>query len=241
MNFFSGIHYNWRGLWLGIKTPRLLLLGLARFAILLTVTAILIGLILTRHNEVLNLLWSKPESMWLLWLWHMVSWLLALLLTALSTLLGYLLSQLLFSVVIMDVMSRVTEKKMRGNVVEPVSKSVFQQFVFLIKQEIPRALIPMVCLLFLMVLGWFTPLGPVLSLITTGAAVIFLAWDNTDLTPARRMIPFKDRFNTFLKTLPFHLGFGAWFLIPLLNILFLSFAPVGATLYCLEAEKAAVQ
>jgi CysZ protein len=37
-----------------------------------------------------------------------------------------------------------------------------------------------------------------------------------------------------LKTLPFHLGFGLLFLVPVLNILLLSFAPVGATLYYLE-------
>jgi CysZ protein len=34
--------------------------------------------------------------------------------------------------------------------------------------------------------------------------------------------------------LSFHLGFGLCFLIPALNMLFLSFAPVGATLYYLE-------
>jgi CysZ protein len=61
--------------------------------------------------------------------------------------------------------------------------------------------------------------------------VVFLAWDNTDLVPARRMVPFQERFRFLLKTLPFHLGFGLWFLIPVLNLLFLSFAPVGGTLY----------
>jgi CysZ protein len=42
------------------------------------------------------------------------------------------------------------------------------------------------------------------------------------------------RFRFLLKTLPFHLGFGLLFLVPALNILLLSFAPVGATLYYLE-------
>ena len=39
MNFFNGIKYNIRGLLLGIKTPRLLLLGIARFAILFVISA----------------------------------------------------------------------------------------------------------------------------------------------------------------------------------------------------------
>jgi CysZ protein len=85
-----------------------------------------------------------------------------------------------------------------------------------------------------MILGWLTPLGPALTLITSGVAVIFLTWDNTDLVPARRLQPFSERFRFLLQTLPFHLGFGLLFLVPVLNILLLSFAPVGATLYYLE-------
>jgi CysZ protein len=42
-----------------------------------------------------------------------------------------------------------------------------------------------------------------------------------------------------MKAIPFHLGFGLPFLVPILNILFLSFAPVGATLYYLETRRIA--
>jgi CysZ protein len=51
------------------------------------------------------------------------------------------------------------------------------------------------------------------------------------------MEPFKERFRRLTSTLPFHLGFGILFLIPLLNILFLSFAPVGATLYYIDKYR----
>jgi len=47
-------------------------------------------------------------------------------------------------------------------------------------------------------------------------------------------VPFGERFRMLRRTLPFHLGFGLLFLIPFLNILFLSFAPVGATLYYID-------
>jgi len=73
--------------------------------------------------------------------------------------------------------------------------------------------------------------------ISSVAASVFLAWDNTDLTPARRMIPFKARLSFLKQNLGFHIGFGLLFLIPGLNILFLSFAPVGATLYYLEKDQ----
>jgi CysZ protein len=89
-----------------------------------------------------------------------------------------------------------------------------------------------------MILGWFVLLGPVMVLLSSGIAIIFLAWDNTDLVPARRLVPFKNRFRHLLKNILFHLGFGLPFLIPGLNILFLSFSPVGATLYFLEKQDA---
>ena len=74
-------------------------------------------------------------------------------------------------------------------------------------------------------------------LLLPALAAVFLSWDNTDLIPARRLDPFGKRFKFLLKNLPFHLGFGLLFLIPVLNILFLSFAPVGATLYYIDKEN----
>ncbi|MBU0987766.1 MAG: hypothetical protein KKH68_11000, partial [Proteobacteria bacterium] len=105
---------------------------------------------------------------------------------------------------------------------------------YLLRQEIPRAFIPILIALALMILGWLTPLAPVLTVVSALVTVIFLAWDNTDLIPARRLEPFGSRFKFLFKNLYFHLGFGLWFLIPVLNIIFLSFAPVGATLYYIE-------
>ena len=105
---------------------------------------------------------------------------------------------------------------------------------YLLRQEIPRATLPVLVSLLLMVLGWFTPLGPVLTVVSPLAAGLFLAWDNTDLVPARRLVPFGQRFGFLRQRLGFHLGFGVLFLIPLVNILLLAFAPVGATLYYVE-------
>ncbi len=166
--------------------------------------------------------------------WHVVSWLLAALLTGVAVIIAYLGSQLLFAVIIMDAMSRITERLVSGREQIPLAKPLLQQYFFLFRQEIPRTTLPVLILLLLMILSWLTPLGPALTLITSGVAVIFLTWDNTDLVPARRLQPFSVRFRFLLKTLPFHLGFGLLFLVPVLNILLLSFAPVGATLYYLE-------
>ena len=234
MNILKGIKYNLQGLWLGIKTPKLLLLGFIRFAVVIFITIITSGLILAYHQEILSLIWARPESPWIIWLWHVLSWLLSLILVGFAAVLSYLVSQILFSVIIMDYMSRITELMVTGQVNEPERLSLLRLFSHLIKQEIPRTISPVLLSLLLMILGFLTPLGPILAILTSCMAVIFLTWDNTDLVPARRLVPFKERFKLMSKTILFHLGFGVLFLIPGLNILFLSFAPVGATLYFIE-------
>ncbi|MCF8069072.1 MAG: EI24 domain-containing protein [Desulfobacterales bacterium] len=236
MKIIDGITYNLRGFWMGIKTPKLLILGLIRFFIVAAVTVFFASLIIMYNQEILDLVWSKPESKWIVCLWYILSWLMSLLLVGVSAILSYLVSQILFSVFIMDYMSKVTEEMVTGRVIES-DMPIFKQFFFLIKQETPRALIPILLTLILMLIGWLTPLGPVVATISSVIAVIFLAWDNTDLAPARRLEPFKTRFRFLLSTALFHLGFGILFLIPVANIFFLAFAPVGATIYQIDNLK----
>ncbi len=236
MGFFKGLRYNWRGLQMGLRTPKLLFLGLVRFVAVVIVTVVFAGMILTYHEQILVMMWAKPESAWVVWLWHLVSWMVSLLLIGVSTVVAYILTQILFSVFIMDLMSRFTEKRLTGKVEEPTDLPLLTQLFFLIKQETPRAIIPLVISMSIMLVGWLTPLGPIVTVVSSLAAAIFLAWDNTDLVPARRMLPFKARFAYLVKHIGFHAGFGIWFLIPLMNMLFLSFAPVGATLFHVDAD-----
>jgi CysZ protein len=237
MNLIKGIKYNLRGLGMGFKTPQLLLLGLIRFLIVILITIFAAGLILVYHQEILSFMWTKPENPWVTWLWYLLSWLLSAVLVGLSAVISFLVSQILFSVLIMDRMSRITEKKVTGTIRETRKMPWWQQFLFLIKQEIPRAIVPVLLSMLLLIIGWLTPLGPMITILSAGIAVIFLAWDNTDLTPARQLVPFGERFRSLRGSLLFHLGFGLLFLIPVLNILFLSFAPVGATLYQIDKAK----
>ena len=237
MNLFSGIKYNLKGLWLGLRNPRLLALGFLRFAVVAFLTVAFSGLILAKHAEIMALLWQQPESVWIVWIWHLASWLLTLLLMGIAAVSAYLLAQVLFAVLIMDMMSRITERLVSGQALSAPNAPILKQMGFLIRQEVPRNIIPVFLTLLIMGLSWFTPLGPVLTFVGPMTAAIFLAWDNTDLIPARNLVPFGQRFKSLGKSLFFHLGFGLLFLIPVLNLLFLSFAPVGATLYHLDREK----
>ena len=197
MQILNGVRYNFRGVVMGLRSGKLLFWGLLRFVLVLVVTILTAGLILVYHQDIMAALWARPESAWVLWLWHLLAWLLTLVLVGFSVLFAYLLSQILFNVFIMDLMSRITEKMITGRVVEAEQMSFFSLFVFLIKQEIPRAIAPVGVSLVILFLGWFTPLGPVLVPLSSAAAIVFLGWDNTDLV-------------------------------------FLAFAPVGATLYYLD-------
>ena len=126
MGFLKGIGYNFRGLLLGLKTPRLLLWGLLRFMVVILLAMVAAGFIFAYHLEILDIIWSKPESQWILWLWHVVSWILSLALFGLSAVFAYLISQIFFSVLIMDHMSRITERKISGQVHEPENNSLLR-------------------------------------------------------------------------------------------------------------------
>lgn len=237
MSLYNGLRYNIRGVALALRTPKLLVLGILRFVVVLILTLLLSGLVLYWHNEIMNMLWTMPESGFLVYVWKVLAWLLSIVLAAISMVLAYLISQILFCVFIMDYMSRITEVMVLGKKAEFEPGSWISFFIYLIKQEIPRAIIPVIISLIVMVVGLLTPVGPVIVIISSVVAAVFLAWDNTDLTPARRMLPFKDRIEFLKKNLLFHIGFGLLFLIPWLNIVFLSFAPVGATLYYIETQE----
>ena len=236
MGLLNGLLFNLRGLKLGLTTGKLLFWGLVRFALLLLIMSLLTGLILAYHQDLMSLLWSQPESRWLIWLWHVVSWFASLFLIGLSAIVSFIVSQVFFSALVMDHMARITEFKLTGAVTEPEKLPLWKLFASVILQEIPRSFVPLIVSLLILVFGWITPLGPILTLLSSAVAILFLSWDNTDLIPARNLVSFKKRFGFLMKAIPFHLGFGLPFLVPILNILFLSFAPVGATLYYLEKQ-----
>lgn len=237
MGLIEGIRYNIKGAALALRTPSLLMLGLIRFAVVLILALVLSGLVLYWHNDILSMIWQMPESRWLIWLWHIVSWILTIMLMAFSMVSSYLIAQIFFCVFIMDYMSRITERMVLGRETAGAHTSIFGLFGHLIRQEIPRALLPVLISVALMIAGLFTPVSLVIIAISSVVAGVFLAWDNTDLVPARRMVPLKERLGFLKKNLFFHIGFGLLFLVPWINIFFLSFAPVGATLYYIDNQK----
>lgn len=237
MDFFRGIQYHFQGLSLAFRHPKLLWLGVLRFAVILVLTVVFSGMILLNHDAIMSWIWGMPDKGFLVYVWHLASWLLSLVLAAVSVVIAYLVAQVCFNVFIMDYMSRITEKIVLGKEVSGGDTAWVGMAVYLVVQEIPRAVIPMAITLVVMVAGFLTPLGPVILVVSAVTAGVFLAWDNTDLLPARQMRPFKERWRFLGQHLGFHIGFGLPLIVPWLNILMLSFAPVGATLYHLHKHE----
>jgi CysZ protein len=162
MGFFDGITTNLSGLRWAAKSPKLVALGLTRFFAMLLLAVICVILVIAYRQEAMSLLWIKPQSAWLVFIWQALSWIVSLFLLGLSAILSYLIAQILFSVVIMDIMSRVTEKLATGEVASAYQGSTWRQFIHLVTQEAPRALFPVLIVLLLTFLGLLTPLGPLL-------------------------------------------------------------------------------
>ena len=56
ISFVNGVSYNLRGLMFAVKRPRLLLLGLIRFGVVILLTVLTAGVILYYHQDILNLI-----------------------------------------------------------------------------------------------------------------------------------------------------------------------------------------
>ena len=62
LDLFEGLVYNLRGLRLGLRKGKLLFWGLTRFVLVLLILLVLSGVILSYQQEMMELIWIKPES-----------------------------------------------------------------------------------------------------------------------------------------------------------------------------------
>ena len=89
MEILRGIQFNIRGLMMGLRTPSLLMLGLLRFLVFLLIGVGAAVIFFAYHQDIMLMIWAKPASLWLVWLWYLASWLLSLVLIALTSVAGF--------------------------------------------------------------------------------------------------------------------------------------------------------
>jgi len=235
MGFFYGLWCHIEALKIFKQQKSLIFWALLRFIVLIVLFVILSTIAISYNKEVLQLFWIKPENYFLLILWYILLFLTSIVLMFVAGIISYIISQVLFGVLIADHMSILTERIITGNVTNPQMN--LRHLIFLVKQEIPRTFIPLIITSAIMVFGWILPLGVVLVVASVLISCLFTAWDYTDLVPARALYSFKERFGIFKKEILGHLGFGLPFAIPFLNVVLFSIGPVSGTLFYLKKKK----
>lgn len=236
MNLLYGLKCHWEALKIMKAKKSLIFWGLLRFLIILFLFIVLSFIALSYNHLLLEYIWTKPSSLMMLILWKIALVLLTILLLFVAGGLSYLISQILFGVVIADHMSYITEHILSGKEPKGTPPFSFSYLLFLIKQEIPRGTLPLLVSSSFIILGWLLPLGFIWVMVSSLVSCAFLAWDYTDLVPARMLKPFKERFTLFKRTFWGHVIFGLPFMIPFINVLFFSIGPVSGTVFYMRAS-----
>jgi CysZ protein len=235
MGFFYGLWCHIEALKIFRQKKSLIFWASLRFITLIVLFVILSAIAISNNREVLQLLWLKPQNYFLVILWYLLLFITSIILMFAAGIISYIISQILFGVLIADHMSILTESIVTGKITNP--QMSLGHLIFLIKQEIPRTFIPLITTSAIMVFGWILPLGVVLVVASVLLSCLFTAWDYTDLVPARALYSFKERFGMFKKDILGHLGFGLPFAVPFLNVLLFSMGPVSGTLFYLRKHK----
>ncbi len=233
MGIWYGFRCHWDAMALLKKERSLLLWGLSRFLLILGLTVVFTWLAVSYNHEIFGLIWQRPETGWARHLWTLLLWLFTLKLIILGTILAYIVSQGVFGALIADHMSQLTQRAL-GFETRPSSMGGLKHMVFIVKQEIPRVFVPVLPSVSVMILGWMIPFGFVPVILSGLVTSAFLAWDYTDLVPARELWTFSQRWAFFKKNLLGHIVLGLPFLIPFLNIFLLSLGPVSGTIFFLR-------
>lgn len=209
-------------------------LAALRFLILIAFIVIFSWVALSYNDTFLNYIWEKPSKILLTLVWYIVLIFSTIILLFAGAILAYIISQILFGILIADYMSALAEQIITGKQSEEKISFSLTYLIYLIRQEIPRTLFPLILSTSFMVFGWLLPLNFIWVILSSFLSCALMAWDYTDLVPARRSMPFKERLHMFKSNFVGHIVFGLPFLIPFVNVIFLSLAPISGTVFFLK-------
>lgn len=203
---------------------------------------LLVGLITASvlyAGDLRDLLWSRPAgegfvNALLLGLWHALAVVLGLLLIVVDILLFALLGRAIaspFLDLLAERVERLVGLPLPAGGLRATLRSVLFAFadVLLIIVFYLALLVPLLLLNLIPVVG-----SAAYTVLSTALAMLMLALDFSSLTLARRLVPFLLRWQAIWLNRWLCLGFGAavfvLLLVPVLNLVLLPLAAVGATL-----------
>jgi CysZ protein len=235
--FSEGLSFHYKGFELAFRHRSLLLLSLVPFIVTLTLYMLAFYWLTLRADDLLNAIWGAgaPEIIqttgWLHWVYtHVVKYMLYLVLLMIMTYSFCVFSTIVGSPLYDHISSRY-ELLLHGPQLRGERDRAAMGRLVVIKEEIKKAFI----ILFIPLFLFFVPIiGNLISLLI---APILIAWDYVDFSLSRDHAFLKDRLAVVWQHKFRLLGFGFPLLIPLIGILLLPFAILGATRLYFERIK----
>ena len=199
----------------------LLFLPMCVSALLLIMTW---GLLLQYHHLILDaILFSKPESWWGVSFFYLSKSLLSMALVLLSFLLYPLVVNILSSPIYDYVSCAVETDHVNSN----GNNLSWWHALLLMKEEIKKTLFILLVSIIVLVIPGLNLLSPLIT-------AFFIAWEFCDFPLARQGKTFRQRLWFVSQHFWSVLGFGLWFVIPIVPFFIMPLAVAGGTLLSLN-------
>jgi len=223
--------YHLKGIKFAFKHVSFLFLSLLPFLITVALYVTLFFVLVHNADYLLDMIWKvKPDESskyvaWLYWVYmHVIKFTLYLL-TFIIMLYTFTVAANLFASPLYDFISTRYERLFTQSSNKEPSLPFFERISRVLKEEIKKSLF--VFILPFLVFFIIPVIGFVLSFILAAA---FIAWDYIDFSLSRYKPELKERLKTLWRFRYYFFGFGFPLLIPVLNIVFLPFSILGATI-----------
>ncbi len=179
------------------------------------------------HSQLLKFFLFEPGQGWF---WVFVYYLAYLLFHLTALVVVLLLGVSITNIVAAPVYEQISEAIERDLYPGQLVSLSFWQSLRLIPEEIKKALLTLILSLALFLI-------PGLNLLAAFGSAFLLAWDFYDYPFARRGLALKERIRHARQDFFAILGLSLWFLIPLVQVVLVPLAVVGATMLGLEKIK----
>jgi CysZ protein len=233
MGLFAALSSPLRAFSLIRRTPELWRLSLVAAALCAVAYLGLVVALFAYTPALLGLMWAKPVSLWLVWLWYVA----AVTLFAVAFVIGAQTLPVILLSPLGDRLSIATERTQRqaasGNAVAEIVRSVYKAIL--------RVALLIGGQLFLLPL-WLVPGAghAAWTVLSAGWSMLWLSFEYVDLTANRHGMGFRAVVSVLGRNLFGTLGLGAalyvLLFVPFVNVFFFPVAVVSGTLFFLERD-----
>lgn len=239
-----GFGYLFKGWAFVLRHPSLIKYCLLPFMICLVVFAGVAGIFAYTYNDLIGMIWARPDSSFTRVLWYLFNVLLILL----AVLLAYgafFVVQAMIAAPFNDLLSEKVELIAFGNRTPPFSpRRAMGDVGRTVTHELGKISLYLGIMAPLLVFNWIVPVLGQAALLFGGFIITttFFSYDYLDLCMGRRRWTFRQKWRALRRNGALSIGFGsalsAGLLIPLLGLMCIPMAAVGGALLFNDLERA---